>query len=126
MLVCVAKGLLYHIGWQPETSKYLYSIRLAPASSVECLGILQFSKVLAPLLLDTQIYALFFFLRTEEDRRGSIEMNVNISRTVEKMFYMFVKGLSLCCRNTHNIAIAGLFNCNSLLTALFRSLWIIS
>lgn len=53
-------------------------------------------------------------------------MNVNISRTVEKMFYMFVKGLSLCCHNTHNIAIAALFNCNSLLIALFRSLWIFS
>lgn len=48
-------------------------------------------------------------------------MNVNISRTVEKVFYMFIKGLSLCCHNTLNIDIAALLNCNSHLIALFRS-----
>lgn len=52
-----------------------------------------------------------------------MEINVSISKTVEKMFQMFAKGLPLSCHNTHNIAIATLLSCNSLFIALSGVIW---
>lgn len=64
--IYVARGLLHPVGQQSEISKYLYSIRFAPVSSVGSLGSFQMSKVPVLLLLDTQIFFIlflfFFFL----------------------------------------------------------------
>lgn len=46
-----------------------------------------------------------------------MEIKINISKIVEKMFYMFVNSLSLCCHNTPSIAIAALLNCDTFLIA---------
>lgn len=89
MPIYVARGLLSPVSWQPEISKYLYSPRLASASSVGSLGTFRISEVSPPLLLDTQIYTFFFFsLRIGRYEKGSMETLTNISRTVETVLYV--------------------------------------
>lgn len=103
--------------WQHDISKYLYSIRLAPDSSAGSLGTFQTFKAPFHCFWTLRFTGFFWRQRRWKGKQGS---NVNISRTLEKMLYVFVKNLSLCCQETHNIDRAALFNCNSLLIALFR------
>lgn len=114
--VCVAMGLLHSCNMTFPNIFILSGLLLIPQQEAW-----EPSRLLRLLSIVSGLSDLQASFGGRGDGKGSTEMNVNINRTVEKMFYVFVKDLSLCCQETHYTDIADLFNCNSLLIALFRS-----